>query len=101
MKVLKELEVAERHKTIKNRYAFVAEKSNVARSVVCKWKKQQDELKKRNWKIEDKEVKNRCGQFKNNKNQKAHTEVPLEAVSIGRASCYHRIQKAKVSGIKS
>ena len=47
MKVLKELEVAERDKTIKNKYAFVAEKFSIARSMVCKSKKQQDELKKR------------------------------------------------------
>ena len=59
MKVLKELKVAERDKTIKNKYAFIAEKFNISRSMVCRWKKQHDESKKEAEKLKTK--KSRTG----------------------------------------
>ena len=44
LKVLRELEIANKDNTIKNKYKSVAKKFSVGQSMVCKWKKQRKDL---------------------------------------------------------
>ena len=92
MKVLK--------KTIKNKYAFVAEKFNIARSMVCKWKKQQDELKKEAEKLKTKKSRTGVGSSRTTRTGRLIRKYCLKQYPLAEQVIVTEFNKQKSVGLK-